>query len=64
MIWVGRVAKCRYVPVAASWKKKTQNSWIFFGLLEAQLGQIRACEGIKQHTLVLWDYKSHWAVVT
>lgn len=50
MVWVGRLAKCMYLRVAASWKKK-ENSWIFFGFLEAKLEQIRACEGIKQNML-------------
>lgn len=57
-----------YLRVAATWKKQ-ENSWIFFGLIEAKFEQIRACEGIKQHMLVQWDYKSSclhqkaWAVV-
>lgn len=47
MVWVEEWPNVR-VPMAANGKKK---SWIFFGLLEAKLEQVRACGGLK---LVQW----------
>lgn len=46
-----------FISVWLPAEKKKQSSCIFFDVLEAKLEQVGACEGIKQHMLVQWDYK-------